>query len=176
MAQALRKLAGIVSKSNCMIIFINQLREKVGIMYGNPETTPGGRALKFYSSVRLDIRRIDSIKTGGEVVGNRTRVRVVKNKVAPPFKSAEFDILYGQGISREGTLLDRGVETGIIEKSGTWYSYAGDRIGQGRDNARNYLKEHADVANAVEAQIRAMKLDLPPSDEEDIETDTDTEA
>lgn len=158
MAQAMRKLSGAVSKSNTIIVFINQLREKVGVMFGNPETTPGGRALKFYASIRLDIRRIDSIKQGGEFVGNRTRVKVVKNKVAPPFKQAEFDILYGEGISREGGILDRAVDMGLVQKSGTWFSYNGERIGQGRENARGYLKTHSEVAKVLEDTIRAEVL------------------
>ncbi len=158
MAQALRKLAGGINKSNTLIIFINQLREKVGVVYGNPETTPGGRALKFYASVRLDIRRIDSIKSGGEVVGNRTRVKVVKNKVAPPFKQAEFDILYGVGISKEGCILDRAVDLGIINKSGTWFSYNSERIGQGRENARQYLKNNPEICDAISQKIRQEVL------------------
>lgn len=158
MAQALRKLAGAVSKSNTVIIFINQLREKIGVMFGNPETTPGGRALKFYASIRLDIRRIDSIKQGTDVIGNRTRVKVVKNKVAPPFKAAEFDILYGTGISKEGCILDRAVDMGIMGKSGTWFSYGSERVGQGRENARKYLKENPTVAKNIDSQIRKMVL------------------
>ena len=154
MSQALRKLAGVINKSKCVIVFINQLREKVGIMFGNPETTPGGRALKFYASVRLDIRRIESIKQDGEVVGNRTRVKVVKNKVAPPFREAEFDIIYGKGISKEGNLLDIAVNLDIIEKSGSWFSYNGERIGQGRENAKTYLQENPKIAEEVEKKIR----------------------
>lgn len=154
MSQALRKLAGVINKSKCVIVFINQLREKVGIMFGNPETTPGGRALKFYSSVRLDIRRVESIKQDGEVVGNRTRVKVVKNKVAPPFREAEFDIIYGKGISKEGNILDSAVNLDIIEKSGSWFSYNGDRIGQGRENVKAYLAENPKIAQEVENKIR----------------------
>lgn len=154
MSQALRKLAGVISKSNTIAIFINQLREKVGVMFGNPETTPGGRALKFYSSVRLDVRRIESLKVGTEVVGNRTRVKVVKNKVAPPFKEAEFDIMYGHGISKEGNILDVGVNLDIINKSGAWFSYGDQRIGQGRDNVKIFLKENPAVAQEIEGKIR----------------------
>ena len=158
MSQALRKLTGNIKRSNTLVIFINQIRMKIGVMFGSPETTTGGNALKFYSSVRLDIRRIGSIKRGEEVVGNETRVKVVKNKVAPPFKKVEFDILYGEGISREGELIDLGVKHGIVEKSGSWYSHAGDRIGQGRDNVREYLKEHSDVADAIDAKLRELLL------------------
>ncbi len=158
MSQALRKLTANIKRSNTLVIFINQIRMKIGVMFGNPETTTGGNALKFYSSVRLDIRRIGSIKRGDEVVGNETRVKVVKNKVAPPFKKVEFDILYGEGISREGELIDLGVKHNIVEKSGAWYSYAGDRIGQGRDNVREYLKEHKDVAQAIDTQIRELLI------------------
>ena len=154
MSQAMRKLTGIINKSGCVAIFINQLREKVGIVYGNPETTPGGRALKFYSSVRLDVRKGEQLKNGSEIIGAHTKVKVVKNKVAPPFKTAEFDIIYGEGISREGTLLDLAVEMDIIHKSGAWFSYEEERIGQGRDNTRIYLKEHPEVYDAVEAQVR----------------------
>ncbi len=156
MSQALRKLAGVISKSKTTAIFINQLREKVGIMFGNPETTPGGRALKFYSSVRLDIRRIESIKQGTEIVGNRTKAKVVKNKVAPPFKEAEFDIVYGQGISREGSILDIAVNHDIVNKSGAWFSYNGQRIGQGRENVKQFLKENADITNEIEAKVREI--------------------
>ena len=154
MSQALRKLAGVINKSKCVIVFINQLREKVGVMFGNPETTPGGRALKFYASVRLDIRRVESIKQDGDVVGNRTRVKVVKNKVAPPFREAEFDIIYGKGISKEGNLLDIAVNLNIIEKSGSWFSYNGERIGQGRENVKAYLQENPEIANELEEKIR----------------------
>ncbi len=154
MSQALRKLTGIVSKSRTCLIFINQIREKIGVMFGNPETTTGGRALKFYSSVRVDIRRIAAIKDGDTVVGNRTRAKVVKNKVAAPFREAEFDIMYGEGISYEGDLLDLGVEKGVVDKSGSWLSYGGDRIGQGRENAKQFLREHQDVAAKLDAQLR----------------------
>ena len=154
MSQALRKLTGIVSKTGTIAIFINQLREKVGVMYGNPETTPGGRALKFYASVRLDVRRGEQLKHGSEVIGNRTKVKVVKNKVAPPFRVAEFDIIYGQGISREGTLLDMAVARDIIHKSGAWFSYKDQRIGQGRENTRQYLKDNPEVAQEIDAEIR----------------------
>ena len=158
MSQALRKLTANIRRSNSLVIFINQIRMKIGVMFGNPETTTGGNALKFYSSVRLDIRRIGTIKKGDEVIGNETRVKVVKNKVAPPFRVAEFDILYGAGISREGEIIDLGVAQGLIEKSGTWYSYQGDRIGQGRDNVRQFLKEHSEVAQAIDAGIREKLL------------------
>ncbi len=158
MSQALRKLTANIKRSNTLVIFINQIRMKIGVMFGSPETTTGGNALKFYASVRLDIRRIGSIKRGDEVVGNETRVKVVKNKVAPPFKQVEFDILYGEGISREGELIDLGVKHKIVEKSGAWYSYAGDRIGQGRDNVREYLKQHKDVAQGIDAQIRELLI------------------
>ena len=155
MSQAMRKLAGVVSKTNSIALFINQLREKVGVFYGNPETTPGGRALKFYASVRLDVRRGEQLKVGSEVIGNRTKVKVVKNKVAPPFRVAEFDLLYGLGISREGTLLDMAVQRDIIQKSGSWFSYKDIRIGQGRDNARKYLQDNPDAAMEIEEIIRA---------------------
>ncbi len=154
MSQALRKLAGIINKSNCVIVFINQLREKVGIMFGNPETTTGGRALKFYSSVRLDIRKIENIKQDGEVVGNRARVKVVKNKVAPPFREAEFDIVYGKGISKSGNIIDLGVNLGIVEKSGSWFGYDGNRIGQGRENAKKYLEDNPEIMKDIEEKIR----------------------
>lgn len=154
MSQALRKLSGAISKSKTIAIFINQLREKVGVMFGNPETTPGGRALKFYSSVRLDVRRIETLKQGNDMVGNRTRIKVVKNKVAPPFKQAEIDIMYGEGISKEGSLIDIGVEMDIIQKSGAWFSYNGERLGQGRENAKQYLKEHTEISAEIEKQIR----------------------
>jgi recombination protein RecA len=155
MSQALRKLTGSISRSNCLIIFINQIRMKIGIMFGNPETTTGGNALKFYASVRLDIRRIGAIKDKDEVIGNQTRVKVVKNKVAPPFKVVEFDIMYGEGISKTGELIDLGVKAGVVEKSGSWFSYDGERIGQGRENAKQFLKEHPEVAEALEQAIRA---------------------
>ena len=155
MSQALRKLTAVISKSNCTVIFINQLREKVGVMFGNPETTTGGRALKFYSSVRLDVRRIESLKQGGEVIGNRTRVKVVKNKIAPPFKEAEFDIMFGEGISREGDILDLAAEINLINKSGAWYAYEGNKIGQGRENAKQYLKDNPEVREAICEKIRA---------------------
>ena len=154
MSQALRKLTGIISKSNCCVIFINQLREKVGVMFGNPETTTCGRALKFYSSVRMDVRRVESIKQGGEVIGNHVRVKVVKNKIAPPFKEAEFDIMFGQGISKEGDILDLAVKDDIVEKSGAWYAYGGAKIGQGRENAKSYLREHPAVCAEVETKVR----------------------
>ena len=158
MSQALRKLAASIKKTNTMVIFINQIRMKIGIMFGNPETTTGGRALKFYSSVRLDIRRIGAIKKGDEIVGNQTRVKVVKNKVSPPFKLAEFEILYGHGISTEGEIIDLGVENGLIKKSGSWYSYEGERIGQGKDNARNFLLENESVSNELKENIRQIML------------------
>jgi recombination protein RecA len=154
MSQAMRKLTGNVSKSNTCLIFINQIREKIGVMFGSPETTSGGRALKFYSSVRADIRRIAAIKEGEQVIGNRTRVKIVKNKVAPPFREAEFDILYGEGISREGDLLDLGVANNIVEKSGSWYSFKGERIGQGRENARQFLRDNNDVRQTVDRELR----------------------
>ncbi|MEK3715662.1 recombinase RecA [Paenibacillus sp. FSL H8-0122] len=154
MSQALRKLSGAINKSNTIAIFINQLREKIGVMFGNPETTPGGRALKFYSSVRLDVRRVESIKMGNDVVGNRTKIKVVKNKVAPPFKQADVDIMYGEGISREGSLVDIGTEMDIVNKSGAWYSYEGERLGQGRENSKQFLKEHQDIALLIENKIR----------------------
>lgn len=160
MSQALRKLTGAISKSNCTVVFINQLREKIGVMYGNPETTPGGRALKFYSSVRLDVRKKDPIKVGSEVIGSVTRVRVVKNKVAPPFKEAEFEILYGEGISRDGEIVDLATKLDIIKKSGSWYSYKDDRIGQGRDKVKQYLKEHPDVAEEIAQQVMEQKEKL----------------
>jgi recombination protein RecA len=154
MSQALRKLTGVVSKSKTTLVFINQLREKIGVMFGNPETTTGGRALKFYASVRIDIRRIASIKDGDQIIGGRTRVKVVKNKLAPPFREAEFDIMYGEGVSREGDLLDLAVEKRIIEKSGAWFAYAGERLGQGRENAKQFLKENSDIRQIVEERVR----------------------
>lgn len=154
MSQALRKLTAVISKSNCIVIFINQLREKLGIMFGNPETTTGGRALKFYSSIRLDVRRVETLKQGGEVVGNHTRVKVVKNKVAPPFKEAEFDIMFGKGIVKEGDLIDMAANLGVISKSGAWYAYEGEKIGQGRENAKTFLATHPEIADEVERKIR----------------------
>ncbi len=158
MSQALRKLTGNIKRSNCLVIFINQIRMKIGVMFGSPETTTGGNALKFYASVRLDIRRTGSIKKGEEVIGSETKVKVVKNKVAPPFKQAEFDILYGEGISREGEIIDLGVEAGVVDKSGAWYSYAGNRIGQGKDNVRTYLKDNPELARTIEGRIREKLL------------------
>ena len=167
MSQALRKLTAIISKTNCIVIFINQLREKVGVMFGNPETTTGGRALKFYSSVRLDVRRIETLKQAGEFIGNRTRVKIVKNKVAPPFKEAEFDIMFGQGISKEGDILDNAAELGIINKSGAWFAYNGSKIGQGRENAKQYLREHAEICQEVERKVREQVL-VDESDADEI--------
>ncbi len=161
MSQALRKLTAVVSKTNCIVVFINQLREKVGVMFGNPETTTGGRALKFYSSVRLDVRKIDVIKNTGEIVGNRTRIKVVKNKIAPPFKEAEFDIMYGKGISREGDILDLAANENIIIKSGAWFAYNGDKIGQGRENAKAWLAEHPDIMEQIENQVREKRCIHP---------------
>ncbi len=155
MSQALRKLTSVISKSNCIVLFINQLREKVGVMFGNPETTTGGRALKFYSSVRLDVRRIESLKQAGEVIGNRTRIKVVKNKVAPPFREAEFDIMFGQGISQEGDILDLAADCSVVNKSGAWYAYNGEKIGQGRENAKQYLREHPEIKSEIDRQVRA---------------------
>ena len=167
MSQALRKLTGNIQRSNTMVIFINQIRMKIGVMFGSPETTTGGNALKFYSSVRLDIRRIGAIKKGDEIIGNQTRVKVVKNKVSPPFRMAEFEILYDQGISREGEIIEHGVALDIIEKSGSWYSYKSDRIGQGKENVRDFLKENSDVCNEIEAQIRSKLLpEKPPKKDE----------
>jgi recombination protein RecA len=170
MSQALRKLSGNLSRSNTCAIFINQLREKIGVMFGSPETTPGGRALKFYSSVRLDVRRIENLKDGAEVVGSRVRVKVVKNKVAPPFRLAEFDILYGKGISREGSLIDVGVDQGMIKKSGAWFTYEGTQIGQGRENARQFLLENPDIAMDIEKRIRDA-LGLVPQEADEDETE-----
>jgi recombination protein RecA len=169
MSQALRKLAGVINKSKTIVIFINQLREKVGVMFGNPETTTGGRALKFYSSIRLDVRRIETLRQGNEMIGNRTRVKVVKNKVAPPFKEAEFDIMYGQGISKEGNILDTAVNIDVIDKSGSWFSYGDIKLGQGRDNAKQFLKENPELASEVENKVRdnfnlAFLKSLPTSD------------
>lgn len=165
MSQALRKLTAIISKSNCIVIFINQLREKVGVMFGNPETTTGGRALKFYSSVRLDVRRVESLKQGGEVIGNHVRVKVVKNKIAPPFKEAEFDIMFGKGISTEGDILDLAVKENIIEKSGAWYAYNSAKIGQGRENAKTYLREHPEMRDEVEKKVRIRYGLIPGEDD-----------
>jgi len=178
MSQALRKLTASISKSNCLVIFINQIRMKIGVMFGSPETTTGGNALKFYSSVRLDIRRIGALKNRDEVIGNQTRVKVVKNKVAPPFREVEFDILYGEGISKTGELLDLGVKGGIIEKSGSWYSHDSERIGQGRENARNFLLDHPEIANKIEAQVRknagliADELLVGPGEDDDVDEAT----
>lgn len=155
MSQALRKLTPVISKSNCVVVFINQLREKVGVMFGNPETTTGGRALKFYASVRMDVRRIETLKQNGEMVGNRTRIKIVKNKIAPPFKEAEFDIMFGKGISKEGDILDLAANIDVVNKSGAWYAYNGDKIGQGRENAKLYLAQNPDVMNEIEAKVRA---------------------
>ena len=163
MSQALRKLTGQVAKSNCCILFINQIREKIGVMFGSPETTTGGRALKFYSSVRVDIRRMSAIKDGDAIIGNRTKVKVVKNKLAPPFKLAEFDVMYGEGISLEGDLIDLGVANKIVQKSGSWFSYAGDRIGQGRENVKRFLRNNADVRDRLERDVRKA-VGLPVAD------------
>ncbi len=160
MSQALRKLTGVTSKSKTLVIFINQLREKVGVMYGNPETTPGGKALKFYSSVRLDVRKVDALKNGSDIVGNRTKVKVVKNKVAPPFKTAEFDIMYGEGISVFGCLIDAAIEIGVIEKSGSWFSYNGDKIGQGKENVKAYFTAHPELADEVNSIVREKLVNL----------------
>ena len=166
MSQALRKLTGTVKKTNTMVIFINQIRMKIGVMFGNPETTTGGNALKFYASVRLDIRRTGSIKKGEEVIGSETKVKVVKNKVAPPFKTAEFDILYGEGISREGEIIDMGVNARVLEKSGAWYAYNGEKIGQGKDNSREFLRENPELAIEIENKVReAMGIPLLPTGE-----------
>ena len=167
MSQALRKLTPVISKSNCVVIFINQLREKVGVMFGNPETTTGGRALKFYASIRMDVRRTETLKQGGEMVGNRTRIKVVKNKIAPPFKEAEFDIMFGKGISKEGDILDLAAGLDIINNSGAWYAYNGDKIGQGRENAKTYLSTHPEVMEEIETKVRAhYKLDGAAGEEE----------
>jgi recombination protein RecA len=173
MSQALRKLSGSISKSKTICIFINQLREKVGVMFGNPETTPGGRALKFYSSVRLDVRRIETLKQGNDMIGNRTRIKVVKNKVAPPFKQAEIDIMYGEGISREGSIVDIGTEMDIVNKSGAWYSYEGERLGQGRENSKQYLKENPKIAEAIELRIREGASLVPGSPMGEMDEDED---
>ena len=172
MSQALRKLTGVISKSNCTVIFINQLREKVGVMFGNPETTTGGRALKFYASVRLDVRRVEALKQAGEVIGNHVRVKVVKNKVAPPFKEAEFDIMFGKGISKEGDILDLAANCDIISKSGAWYAYEGEKIGQGRENAKTHLRENPEFCAMIEEQVRHFYFE---KDEENIEEE-ETEA
>ena len=169
MSQALRKLTANIKRSNTLVIFINQIRMKIGVMFGNPETTTGGNALKFYASVRLDIRRIGAIKKGDEVIGNDTRVKVVKNKMAPPFKQAQFEILYGEGISREGELIDLGVKHDIVDKAGAWYSYKGDRIGQGKDNVRNFLKENPELAQDIEQQLRIKLLNQAPAPVEAVE-------
>jgi recombination protein RecA len=180
MSQALRKLAGSLSKSNTTCIFINQLREKIGVMFGSPETTPGGRALKFFSSVRIDVRRIDSLKQGTDIVGNRVRAKVVKNKVAPPFRQAEFDLMYGEGISKEGSLLDLGVEEGIVAKSGAWYTYDSERLGQGREAAKEFLREHLPLRDEIEAKVREAVGLVPPEslgevEEADDDADSDDE-
>lgn len=175
MSQALRKLTAVISKSNCVVIFINQLREKVGVMFGNPETTTGGRALKFYSSVRLDVRRIETLKQNGEVIGNRTRVKVVKNKVAPPFREAEFDIMFGKGISKVGDILDLAVKDNIVVKSGAWFSYNGEKIGQGRENAKIFLEEHPEIASEVEQKVRMNAGLIEGADEGTAKTAADDE-
>lgn len=175
MSQALRKLTAVISKSNCIVVFINQLREKVGIMFGNPETTTGGRALKFYSSIRLDVRKIETLKAGGEVIGSRTRVKVVKNKIAPPFKEAEFDIMFGEGISTTGDILDLAAKFGIISKSGAWYAYNGEKIGQGRENAKQYLKNNPDICEVVDKAVREKCFEKDENEEETKESDTKPE-
>ena len=173
MSQALRKLTGAIARSRTSVIFINQLREKIGVMFGNPETTTGGRALKFYSSVRIDIRRIGAIKDGDQVVGGRTRVKVVKHKVAPPFREAEFDVMYGEGISKEGDLLDLAVERKIVEKSGTWFAFAGDRLGQGRENVKQFMKENPAITKTIEDRVRReLGLMRDPKDVKDVEAAT----
>ncbi|MDD6352955.1 MAG: recombinase RecA [Lachnospiraceae bacterium] len=173
MSQALRKLTAVISKSNCIVIFINQLREKVGVMFGNPETTTGGRALKFYSSVRLDVRRTESLKQAGEIVGNHVRVKVVKNKIAPPFREAEFDIVFGQGISREGDVLDLAVNAGIVNKSGAWYAYEGDKIGQGRENAKTYIHENPAFFDMLEAKVRDFYFTQPEDEDAAVQEDSE---
>jgi recombination protein RecA len=173
MSQALRKLSGAINKSKVIAIFINQLREKVGVMFGNPEVTPGGRALKFYSTIRLDVRRIETLKQGNDMIGNRTRIKVVKNKVAPPFKQAEVDIMYGEGISRSGSLVDIGTEMDIVDKSGAWYSYEGERLGQGRENAKQYLKDNPKVADAIEKKIRDSSIIVPPATNASVDDDAE---
>ncbi|MBQ1689065.1 MAG: recombinase RecA [Lachnospiraceae bacterium] len=176
MSQALRKLTAVISKSNCIVIFINQLREKVGVMFGNPETTTGGRALKFYSSIRMDVRRIETLKQNGEAIGNRTRIRIVKNKIAPPFKEAEFDIMFGEGISRTGDVLDLAASEGVVSKSGAWYAYEGTKIGQGRENAKAYLKENPAVFDEIEKKVRErFSLETIPQEENDTEELLDEE-
>ncbi len=178
MSQALRKLTAVISKSNCIVIFINQLREKVGVMFGNPETTTGGRALKFYSSVRLDVRRVEALKQAGEVIGNHTRVKVVKNKVAPPFREAEFDIMFGKGISKEGDILDLAANIDVVNKSGAWYAYNGDKIGQGRENAKQYLAEHPEICAEIEAKVRAhygIGEELPATSQQAADVSMDEE-
>ena len=178
MSQALRKLTAVISKYNCIVIFINQLREKIGVMFGNPETTTGGRALKFYASVRMDVRRIEALKQGGEVIGNRTRIKVVKNKVAPPFKEAEFDIMFGKGISKEGDILDLATNINIISKSGAWYAYEGDKIGQGRENAKTYLRENPEFCAMIEEKVREYYFADPEAEEaeESVVTEEGTES
>ena len=166
MSQALRKLTGSISRSQALVVFINQIRQKIGVMFGNPETTTGGNALKFYASVRMDIRRIGAIKDRDEVIGNQTRVKIVKNKLAPPFKTVEFDIMYGEGISKTGEILDLAAKIGLVEKSGAWYSYDGDRIGQGRENAKNFLKENPEIAKKIEDNIRSQSQVDPISDDD----------
>ena len=173
MSQALRKLTAVISRSNCIVIFINQLREKVGVMFGNPETTTGGRALKFYSSVRLDVRRTESLKQAGEIVGNHVRVKVVKNKIAPPFREAEFDIMFGQGISREGDVLDLAVNAGIVNKSGAWYAYEGDKIGQGRENAKTYIHENPAFFDMLEAKVRDFYFTQPEDEDAAVQEDSE---
>lgn len=176
MSQALRKLAGSLSRSNTTCIFINQLREKIGVMFGNPETTTGGRALKFYASVRLDVRRVETLKAGGEMVGNRARVKVVKNKIAPPFKEAEFDIMFGKGISKEGDILDLAAKSGIVIKSGSWYAYNGEKIGQGRENAKKYFMEHPDIMEEVDAKVREFYIHPEGEDETEAEANNTEKA
>lgn len=176
MSQALRKLTGIISKSNCSVIFINQLREKVGVMFGNPETTTGGRALKFYASIRLDVRRIETLKQGGEMIGNRVRIKVVKNKIAPPFKEAEFDIMFGQGISREGDILDLAANIGVVNKSGAWYAYNDAKIGQGRENAKTYLREHPEDMEEIERKVRESYGLIKGAEEPEQKTEQATKA
>lgn len=175
MSKAMRKLTGVINRSNCAVVFINQLREKVGIMFGNPETTTGGRALKFYASVRMDVRRIETLKQGGEMIGNRTRVKIVKNKIAPPFKEAEFDIMFGKGISKEGDILDLAVNLGLVNKSGAWFSCNGDKIGQGRENAKQYLKENPLICEEIEAKVREM-LNVDGTEESEETKENETEA